>query len=302
MPSPTRIIDAHQHVFWQGRDDAALVADLDEQGIDKALLMTWHIHPSEGDAGYDDAFNPIHAEPGRSNHPGLPLADAVRAARRYRDRFVIGYAPHPLEPNAAKWLDAAVRMYDIRAFGEWKYRLLLNDQRCIELFRFSGQHNLPVILHIDIPYLPNDETGEVEYFPEWYGGTVENLERAMQACPETIFVGHGPGFWREISGDADTAGGMYPKGPVIEGGKLFRIMDDYPQLHADLSATSCVNALQRDTDKGKEFLLKYHRRILFGRDFYGDELHKFLQLLDLPEDVTENIYHKNAEKLFRIES
>ncbi len=302
MSSPTRIIDSHQHVFWHGKDDAGLVANLDEHNIDKAVLLTWCIHPSEGDAGYDEALNPIHTASGRGNHPGLPLADAVRAARRYPDRFVLGYAPHPLEPNAAGWLEAAVGMYDIRAFGEWKCRLLLDDPRCIELFRVSGKHHLPVILHIDVPYMPNVETGKAEYCREWYGGTVENLERAMQACPDTIFVGHGPGFWREISADADTTGGIYPEGPVIEGGKLFRIMDDYPQLYADLSATSCVNALQRDTDISRQFLLKYHQRILFGRDCYNDDLQKFLQTIDLSDEATENIYHKNAERLFRIES
>ncbi len=301
MASPTRIIDSHAHVFWHGRDDAELVADMDAQNIDKALLLTWCIHPLEDAIEYGNAFNPIYDEPGRS-HPGLPLSDIVRAARRYPDRFIVGYAPHPLEPNATKYLEAAVQMYDVRAFGEWKCRLLLDDPRCIELFRLAGRRDLPVVLHIDVPYLPNDETGKVEYFPEWYGGTVTNLERAMQACPDTIFVGHGPGFWREISGDADTTGDTYPKGPVVEGGKLFHLMDNYSQLHADLSGASALNALQRNATIGKEFLLKYHRRILFGRDYYGGELNEFLQPLDLPEDVTENIYHRNAERLFRLES
>lgn len=30
------LIDSHQHLFWHGRNDAGLVADLDEQGIYKA--------------------------------------------------------------------------------------------------------------------------------------------------------------------------------------------------------------------------------------------------------------------------
>ncbi|MDY7010780.1 MAG: amidohydrolase family protein [Planctomycetota bacterium] len=302
MPPPTRIIDSHQHVFWHGRDDAGLVADLDEHGIDKALLLTWCIHPTEGDPGYDEAFNPIHTELNRNNHPGLTLSDAVCAARRYPDRFIIGYAPHPLESNAAKWLDAAIRMYDIRAFGEWKCRMLLDDPRCIELFRLAGQRDLPVVLHIDVPYRPDEEEGEMKYRPEWYGGTVANLERAMQACPNTIFVGHGPGLWREISGDADTAIGLYPEGPIIEGGRLLRLMEDYPKLFLDLSAGSAKAALRRDLDFSKIFVLKYHERMLFGRDCYSDDLHEFLQSLSLPDEAVENIYHRNAERLFRIES
>ena len=34
------IIDSHQHVFWHGRDDAGLVADMDQHGIDLAWLLT----------------------------------------------------------------------------------------------------------------------------------------------------------------------------------------------------------------------------------------------------------------------
>lgn len=35
------LIDSHQHVFWHGRDDVGLVADLDAHGIEKAWLLTW---------------------------------------------------------------------------------------------------------------------------------------------------------------------------------------------------------------------------------------------------------------------
>ncbi len=303
MSSPSRIIDAHQHVFWHGRDDADLVADLDENGIDKALLLTWCIGPREAPIGYEEVFNPIHiVSPGQN--PGLPFSDVVRAARRFPDRFIMGYAPHASEPDAAKWLDAAIRMYDVRAFGEWKCRMLLDDPRCIELFRMAGRHGLPVVFHIDVPYLPDAETGQMTPCGEWYGGTVENLERAMQACPETIFVGHGAGFWREISGDVETkeAAELYPKGPIVVGGRLLRLLDEYPQLYADLSAGSGLNALRRDPDHGKKFLLKYHKKLLFGRDYYGGELQAFLNPLDLSAEATENIYHLNSERLFRIES
>ena len=40
MPTSTRIADSHQHVFWHGRDDAGLAADLDEQGVEYAWLLS----------------------------------------------------------------------------------------------------------------------------------------------------------------------------------------------------------------------------------------------------------------------
>ena len=45
------------------------------------------------------------------------------------------------------------------------------------------------------------------------------------------------------------------------------------------------------------FLTRFADRLLFGRDYYGHELHDFLQPLPLPADVVEKIYWRNAERL-----
>jgi predicted TIM-barrel fold metal-dependent hydrolase len=300
MTKPSRIIDFHQHVFWHGRDDADMVANLDEHGIEKAVLLNWDITELELTQAYEGVFNPVHARPGGSA-PGLPLSDVVRAARRYPDRFIAGYCPYPLGPYAIAKLEAALSMHDVRMCGEWKATAPLDDPRCLNLFRFCGERRLPVLFHIDVPYRPDPQTGRPTFCKEWYGGTIDNLERALAACPETILVGHGPGFWRYISGDADTAPEGYPPGEVTPGGRLGPLLDACPNFYADLSGFSGRNALQRDPEHGKTFLLKYQQRLLFGRDNYDGQLHEFLQSLGLPEDVTENIYHRNAEKLLRME-
>ena len=36
-----KLIDSHQHVFWHGRDDVGLVADMDAHNIEQAWLLTW---------------------------------------------------------------------------------------------------------------------------------------------------------------------------------------------------------------------------------------------------------------------
>src|SRR5207249_7185093 len=123
------------------------------------------------------------------------------------------------------------------------FRLPFDDPRCLELFHRAGRLGCPVVLHLDVPYLPDAQTGEAVYQRNWYGGTVANLERALQACPETVFIGHAPGFWREISGDADIEPSQYPTGPVTPAGRLSRLFDEYPNLHADLSARSGRPAL-----------------------------------------------------------
>lgn len=301
MTKPSRIIDAHQHVFWHGRDDAGLVKTMDEFGIAKAVVLTWELSDVERSVGCDDVWNPVHSDQFGRQHPGLPLADAVRAVRHFPDRFVLGYCPHPVNEQAIAWLDAAIRMYDVRVCGEWKCRLQLDDPRCVELFRYCGVKGLPVQLHIDTPWAIDRQTGQRKYDKLWYGGAIDNLERAMQLCPDTLFLGHGPGFWREISGDADHADFGYPAGPVTPDGRIQRLFEKYANLWGDLSGFSGLNALQRDPEHGLEFLKAYHQRLLFARDFYDNRLQEFLNTLDLPQDVAEDIYHRNAEKVYRIE-
>ncbi len=288
------IIDAHQHVFWQGRDDRGLVADMDEHGIASAWLLSWEMTPAEDEAAYHEVLNPLHAR-GDGTHRGIPLSDLILARDRFPGRFELGYCPHPLLGNAPALLRAAVRMYGVRICGEWKFRLPFDDPRCLELYRAAGEVGLPVVLHLDVPYLIID--GRSTYVPRWYGGTVDNLERALIACPETNFIGHAPGFWREIGGEADTHPGGYPSGPVQAGGRLYRLLDQCPNLYADLSGNSGLGALRRDAEHARQFVTRYSDRLLFGRDIYGGDLQEFMQQLDLSATVRQRLFHDNAAAL-----
>jgi hypothetical protein len=290
------IIDSHQHVFWHGRDDAGLVADMDEQGIRQAWLLSWEILPHEDERSYHGVLNPRHVRPD-GTHLGIPLSDLLLTRDRYPDRFVLSYCPHPQLPDAPKLFEAAYHIHRARVCGEWKFRLPFDDPRCLELFRKAGELRCPVVLHLDVPYLPDPETGRPVYQRSWYGGTVANLERALIACPETTFIGHAPGFWREISGDADDAPKAYPTGPVQPGGRLYGLFERYPNLYADLSAGSALGALRRDREHARSFLCRFADRLLFGRDFYGGELLEFLASLELPSEVRDRILHENARRL-----
>jgi predicted TIM-barrel fold metal-dependent hydrolase len=290
------IIDSHQHVFWHGRDDAGLVADMDEQGIDLAWLLSWEILPAEHEPGYVRVLNPLHFR-ADGTHAGIPLSDLLLTRDHYPERFVVGYCPHPLSGAAPERFEAAYRIHGVRVCGEWKFRLPFDDPRCLELYHKAGELSCPVVLHLDVPYLPHPETGKPVYQRSWYGGTVENLERALDACPETIFIGHAPGFWREISGDADTDPKTYPAGPVVPGGRLHDLFERCPNLCADLSAGSALGALKRDPPHARELLCRLAGRLLFGRDYYGGDLLEFLRSLDLPPDVEARILRGNAERL-----
>ena len=289
------IIDSHQHVFWHGRDDRGLVADMDEHGIEKAWLLSWEISPFEDNAAYHGVLNPAHLR-ADGTHAGIPLGDLIAARDRHPGRFILGYCPHPLLGDAPALLRAAAAIHGVKVCGEWKFRIPFDDPRCLELFRAAGELGMPVVLHLDVPYLPGSN-GKPIYQKEWYGGTVDNLERALRACPETIFIGHAPGFWREISGGAEKEGEMYPKTPIKPGGRLVKLLESYPNLYADLSAGSALIALERDPSFSKRLLTTFDDRFLFARDYYGGELHAFLSSLELPRGAVEKIYRQNADRL-----
>lgn len=293
------LIDSHQHVYYNGLDDAGVIAEMDAFGIVLTWLLTWYLPPGEDVPATHGAFNPCNFRPD-GTHAGILLNDVVQACRRYPGRFIPGYCPCPSEGSAPRLFETAYRMHGVRVCGEWSYRMLLDDPRSLELFRTAGALHAPVVLHIDAPYLPGP-AGRPVYQPYWYGGGIGALERALQACPDTVFIGHAPGFWRYISGDADQDPAQYPKGPIIPGGQLDRLFDQYPNLYADLSAGSGLGAMKRDPQHARQFLIRYADRLLFGRDDHGQALQQFLLSLGLSQDVADSLFFKNALRLVPVE-
>jgi predicted TIM-barrel fold metal-dependent hydrolase len=293
------IIDSHQHVYYNGLDPDGVIAEMDKFGIDVTWLLTWYIPPAENLPGTHRGFSPANFRPD-GTHAGATFDQILEARRSYPGRFIAGYCPCPTEGHAPGLFETAYRMHGVRVCGEWSYRTLLDDPRALELFHTVGELRCPVVLHLDVPYLPDGNGGQV-YQQQWYGGGAEPLERTLRACPETIFIGHAPGFWRYISGDADTDPATYPRGPILPGGELFRLLETYPNLYADLSAGSGLGALKRDTAHAREFIIHYAERLLFGRDQHGQDLQLFLNSLELPEDVAAKVFYQNALRLVPIE-
>jgi predicted TIM-barrel fold metal-dependent hydrolase len=53
---------------------------------------------------------------------------------------------------------------------------------------------------------------------------------------------------------------------VKRGGLTDRILSDYGNLYADLSANSCRNALARDPEFSADFLARHQNKLMFGSD------------------------------------
>ena len=176
-----------------------------------------------------------------------------------------------------------------KGFGEHKPGLPIDDPRSMHVYAACGELKLPLLFHLD-EQRNTDMPG------------LAGLERVLREFPETIFIGHGPGWWASISGDIQQKDlGGYPKGPVAEGGAMDRLMEEYSNIYADLSAGSGAGAISRDLKFGRDFLIRRADRVMFGTDYLspGQRVPQLTLMpqLDLPADVQEKIFRANARKL-----
>jgi predicted TIM-barrel fold metal-dependent hydrolase len=287
---PAMIIDAHNHPDWHGYDLAKFLANMAENHIDLTWLLSWDCPRDEYEPGTAAVI------PDTGPRGPIPFARCISYAERAPGKFILGFAPDPRRPEAIDQLQAAMAIYGVRVCGELKLRMMYDNPDSLRLFRFCGKKGVPVTIHIDYP----GSLDEHSRYPRpdwWYGGGVESLERVLQACPETIVLGHAPGFWSHISADENCSKPGYPTGKVVPGGQLIRMLRAYPNLYCDWSAGSGYNALARDPAFGKEFILEFQDRILYARDWFDTRHQEFLNSLSLPPAVLTKLYSGNALKL-----
>jgi uncharacterized protein len=243
------LIDVHGHI---GRilpdrrefiDVTNLIAKMDAWGIDKTCVLALSETP-------EGAYLECDTE------------DVIAACARHADRLI----PFCLiDPRYGNWPDTDFRPlleeYKARGckgIGEFLPKLDFDDPRCLKLYAQAGQFELPVLF-------------DMQDRPEGYGLRddygLPKLEHALKTCPKTVFIGHGPTFWAEISAEvpAENRAG-YPKGPIKPGGAVTRLMRQYSNLWADISAGSGHNALTRDPAFGVEFLDEFQDKLIFGTD------------------------------------
>lgn len=283
------IIDAHNHPDYYDHNSSRFIENMDKYGIDKTWLLSWECPEDE----YDPRLKYLLPHASIHNEP-IPFERCISYVERAPERFILGYAPDPRRPSAIDRLKAAIGIYGVKVYGELKLRMMYDNPDALRMFRFCGENGLPVTVHIDYEF----DTGVRYPRPSyWYGGGIEAFERAISACPETIFLGHAPGFWAHISGDDQYDKSAYPKGDVLPDGKLVKMMRKYPNLYCDISAGSGHNALSRDLKFTMGFLEEFQDRVLFARDYFYNVHQELLSSLGLPKDILEKIYSGNALKL-----
>ncbi|MGC8976469.1 MAG: amidohydrolase family protein [Candidatus Ratteibacteria bacterium] len=283
------MIDYHVHIgkIFYGRKPLTpkkLIDTMDKYGIEKAVILP--IENPEETHWYNTSDN------------------VLNVCKKYKDRLIPFCNIDPrrgMNNENEKYIFNLIEEYvkkGAKGFGEILANLNFNDKRMKNIYKACGQFNFSIVFHLG--GVPGKSTiGLLDEIGLPY------IEEVLNEFPDTIFVGHGPGWWAEISGNVTPEErNSYPKGKIEKEGKVQYLLLNYPNIYADLSAGSAYNALTRDPEYGVEFLNRFYNKLLFATDYLYPEqelpIINYLKNVNISEEKKKAIFYENAKKILKI--
>jgi predicted TIM-barrel fold metal-dependent hydrolase len=268
------IIDIHQHTHYSGRGDEDLVAHQRTMGVTKTVLLpAGSKYGLEADAWGNDTV--------------------VALAKKYPGEFYFFANELPDIPETRAVIEKYLKMGAI-GIGEQKFEVE-SDSKHVELIAtIAREYDAPVLMHF--------QHGK-------YNTAFSRFHKILEKFPKVNFIGHAQTWWGNIDRNHDQTV-MYPKTKVTPGGVTDRLLSDYSNMYADLSAGSGLNALLRDEDHAREFIKRHQDKLLYGSDCSdrfgagekcsGSQQLATIKRLSPSEEVTRKILCGNARRVLRI--
>lgn len=302
-------IDVHSHQFRMATQDLSkLIADMDQ------LNMGLMVNLSGGSG--DDLKKMLE-----NVNKNYPNRFAVFANVDFRKVGSEGWGQ-----RAAAQLEADVKAgarglkvyksLGLRNTDSNGKRLAIDDPRLDPVWAKCGELGIPVLIHSADPksfWDPVDSKNE-----RW----LELKTRPRRKRSDTD-----PAPWQQIIDEQHRMFKKHPNTKFINAhmgwyannlGKLATLMDEIPNMYVGIGAV--IAELGRQPRTAKQFFIKYQDRILFGKDSwrpdefptyfrvletndeyfpYYKKYHAFWAMygLDLPNEVLEKVYYKNALEL-----
>ena len=167
----------------------------------------------------------------------------------HADRYVRFASADPAESRAIDVLRGNIQRGAI-GIGEMKYHVAVDSPEMHRVYKLAEEMQVPVLIHF-------------EY--ETYNTGFERFDKVLKAYPKVNFIGHAQTWWGNVSAGLDQLD-LYPKGPVKPGGLTDKLLGDYANLYADLSAGSGLNAITRDPEFYRGFIARHSPKLLWGSD------------------------------------
>lgn len=274
-PSSHEIVDCHLHINHFDRSIKDTIRHMDATGTDRAFVL-----PLETGEG------------------GVLLRSetVLHAFHEYKDRLIPFCQTDVRQPNAFDRV-RAYHLLGCRGVGEQKEHVPLNDPRIERLIALCDELDWPITIHFQ------------DGAKGFNQGLADDLETYLRRYKRVRIIGHAQTWWANISADVPPADKtLYPTGPVKPGGLLDRLLGEFPNLYADMSAGSGYSALSRDPEFTAGFIGRHPKQMLFGSDCpcrdgagenfkgkcYSTQLQTFLSDLVTDKSVLADIFGRNA--------
>jgi predicted TIM-barrel fold metal-dependent hydrolase len=280
------IIDIHQHVAYSGRSDEALLAHQTAMGVTTTILLP---------AGRD--VNSAATHEGISNGLQAKCAgneECRQFALAHRKHYRFGANEVPDLPDATREIEKYVKLGGI-IIAELKFGVECDSPEMQRIYALAADHHVPVLMHWQF---------------KMYNYGFERFYKILEKFPRTIFLGHAQTWWGNIDKNHSNQADLYPKGKVASGGITDRYLSDYPNMFGDLSAGSGLNALTRDEEHTREFLIRHQDKLLYGSDCsdwvgagpkcQGAQTIAAVRRLSASHKIERKLLFGNAHRMFRI--
>lgn len=282
------IIDIHQHTHYHTR-----IADEQLIAHQKAML---------GPGGKTILLPSGSAQARPSTHQGKSngLAaktggneDVMRVAKAHPDLFLFGANEVTDLPNARDEIEKHLKLGAV-IIAEQKFDVQCDSAESQRLYELAAEYKVPILMHFQ---------------HNTYNRGYDRFHTMLAKHKNTVFIGHAQCFWGNIDKNHDQTQN-YPKGKVTPGGLTDQYLADYPNMFADMSAGSGLNALQRDEEHTRGFLERHQDKILYGSDCadllgrgpgcQGGQTIAAIRMLAATKAIERKILFENSKKLFRL--
>lgn len=319
------VIDAHNHLAapfgggWDERPVSELLDRMDEAGVLAYVDL---------DGGWGEDILHRHLDTIKAGAPerfymfgGVDWSP--KAWETQGDRFG-EWAAARFRQQVARGADGLKiwKPFGLHVRDQHGALVAIDDARLDPLWAAAGELDVPVLIHVADPvafFDPLDATNErfeeLNAHPDWqfpsppfppFMKIMSDLKSMVTRHPETTFIGAHVGCYSENLG------------------WVGQMLDDCPNYYVDISAR--ISELGRQPYTARRFFLDHAEHILFGIDAGADLdtyriYYRFLETDDeyfnygtgeipgqgrwsiygmyLPDDVLENVYRRNAERVFK---
>ncbi len=280
------VIDIHQHTNYVGRTNDELLAHQRSMGVSLTVLQPAG-RPLDFGSTYYGVGNGLQAE-ATGNEACYNLA------KKYSNEFLFGANEVPDFPGAVAEIEKYLKLGAL-VLGESKFGVECDSPQMQKLYELAEKYNVPVLMH---------------WQHNMYNRGFERFYKMLEKYQEVNFLGHSQTWWANIDKNQIDQNNIYPKGKVVPGGLTDQLLSSYKNMFADLSAPSGLNAILRDEEHMRNFMLRHQDQIVFGSDCYdkighgsgctGSRIIEGIRRLAPNKNVERKILYETSKKLLKL--